>query len=130
MRLEWGRGRSLGEPESSQPAILSSDGSGRARREREEQKTWAVAEVHHRTGNASQVHNVFFDCRWALFRYRAAKGESRRLRCNLDPRALKGASELELPESHRSRGRVQEVVEGVPVGAIATKGVLGDNKNS
>ena len=38
----------------------------------------------------------FFDCRWALLIYRAAKNESRRLRCDLDTRALKRASDLEL----------------------------------
>ena len=35
----------------------------------------------------------FFDCRWALLIYRAAKNESRRLRCDLDTRALKRASD-------------------------------------
>ena len=37
VRLEWGTGRSSCEPESTQPAILSTHGSGRARGERAEQ---------------------------------------------------------------------------------------------
>ena len=37
VRLEWGTGRSSCEPESTQPAILCTDGSGRARGERAEQ---------------------------------------------------------------------------------------------
>ena len=42
--LEWGTGRSSCEPESRQPAILSTHGSGRARGERAERGPWAGAQ--------------------------------------------------------------------------------------
>ena len=44
VRLEWGTGRSSCEPESTQPAILCTHGSGRARGERAERGPWAGAQ--------------------------------------------------------------------------------------